>query len=425
MKARRSNGDGAIDKIQRKRKDGTVVERWRGRVSLVDLAGRKIRKSVYAATRSELATKIARLQADASRGIVPSGERLNVATYMRRWLDQAARPTVRPATLRQYDGMVRLHIIPHIGKIQLDKLSPKDVQGLLVSLEREGKSARMRQLVYAVLHRALGQALKWDLVFRNVAQNAARPRVARRELRTLNVDQARRLLAVAAEGTWHALFALAITTGMRQGELLALRWPDVDLGAGIVQVRHTLTQVNRKAHCPCGSSKKYGECCFGDSKSGTLLLAEPKTAKSRRVIELPSSAVASLREHRRQLLARGLRASEWVFPDRTGGPMDAHNLVRRVFKPLLRKIQRKLDDEAAKTGHDFEKFPEIRFHDLRHTAATLMLSAGVHPKVVQERLGHATIAMTLDVYSHVVPSMQRDAADRMEVVLSAPKAGSA
>jgi integrase len=397
MKARRSNGDGAIDKVKRARKDGTVVERWRGRIRLgIDRrTGKNRRVTLYADTRSELATKMARLQADASRGIVPSSERMSVAAYMQRWLDDAVKPSVRQTTHRQYEGVVRVHIAPRIGKVQLDKLSPADVQHLLSSLERNGASARMRQLVYAVLHRALGQALRWDMVFRNVAQNAARPRVQRREMLTLNAEQARLLLSVAAETEWHALFVLAIATGMRQGELLALRWPDVDLDAAALSVRHTLSNID-----------------------GKMVLADPKTAKSRRRIELPPMAVAALREHQRRLFARGLRAVPWVFPSEAGGPQDAQNLMGRVFRPLLTAVQAEIDKEATAAGREPERFPAIRFHDLRHTAASLMLERGLHPKVVSEVLGHSTVAMTLDVYSHVVPSMQREAAARMDALLS-------
>lgn len=382
MKARRSNGDGAIDKVKRARKDGTIVERWRGRVSVGTdpRTGKPRRITLYATKRSELATKIARLQSDASHGIVPSSERMTVAQYMKRWLEDVAAARVRETTRELYRGLSKNHIEPIIGTRRLDALTPQDVQNVLASMQRAGKSERTRTLALIVLRSALDQALRWDLVPRNVAQAVDRPRSVRNEMNVLDRTQVQRFLA-AAEGTrYHALYILALTTGMRRGELLGIQWSDVNIEKRTLAVSRSIVTLK-----------------------GAPVVAEPKTAAGRRQIDLPETALRALRSQQAALLAQGLRASPWVFPNEDGGPMSPRNLIRRSFLPLLDRIV------AADAG-----FPRIRFHDLRHTAATLMLALGVQPKVVQERLGHASIAVTMDTYSHVMPSMQREAADNIE-----------
>jgi len=173
------------------------------------------------------------------------------------------------------------------------------------------------------------------------------------------------------------LYIAAVTTGLRQGELLGLQWEDVDLRSSRIAVRHTL-----------------------QNDRGKLTLENTKNSKGRR-IEIPQITLTALKAHRERLLAQGLRSSLWVFPDTKGGPMRKDNLLRR-FKAVLKSAG----------------LPAIRFHDLRHTAATLMLLQGVHPKVVQEMLGHSSIALTLDTYSHVVPSMQREAADKIDALFA-------
>jgi len=239
--------------------------------------------------------------------------------------------------------------------------------------------------LHAVLHRALEQAAQWGLTPRNVAKLVTPPRPARREMATLSPEQARASLEAAEGDRLEALYVLALSTGMRQGELLALRWRDVDLEGGTLQVRATLQRT----------------------RDG-FQFAEPKTARSRRQVALTKPAVEALRRHRsRQLEERLQMGAAWedndlVFANEVGRPIEAGNLIRRSFHPLL--------DRAG--------LQHIRFHDLRHTAATLALGKGVHPKIVAEMLGHSQIAVTLDLYSHVTPTMQRQAAEALEAALS-------
>ena len=216
-------------------------------------------------------------------------------------------------------------------------------------------------------------------------------------MRTLDAAQVRLLLAEAKGDRLEALYVLAVSTGMRQGELLGLQWEDIDLDRGTVQIRHQLHEL-----------------------AGQHALVEPKTAKSRRRVDLPALAVVALMEHRERMRTQGFSVGEgYVFTDTKGGPLRKSNLLRRSFVPLLdlRNTREALRTQDVAEDALPKPLPRIRFHDLRHTAATLHLASGTHPKVVQEMLGHSTISMTLDTYSHTVPSMQREAAATMDRLL--------
>ncbi len=364
-----------------RRRDGV----WAGSVTIgYDDCGKRKRRTVYGATKGDVLEKLARLRADMLDGILGDPQRLTVATFLHRWLDDAVRPSVRVAVHRRYAEIVRLRIVPRIGGISLSRLTPMHVQSLLTSLENEGVSSRGRQMVYDRLHRALGQAVQWGLLPRNVCDGVTRPRAPRPTMRVLTPEHVNVLLTAAREDRFHALYVLAVTTGLRQGELLGLWWTDIDLDRAVLHVCRALHEV-----------------------AGRLWFDEPKTAKARRTVDLPAYAVAALREHRDRMLAeRDLQ--ELVFQDTQGGPVRKSNLVRRSFLPLLKRAS----------------LPRIRFHDLRHTAATLLLLQGVHPKVVQERLGHSQISITLDTYSHVLPSMGRDAANKLDALLGEVNAAS-
>ncbi len=241
-------------------------------------------------------------------------------------------------------------------------------------LARDGVSARTQQLVHARLYTALKKAVRLKLVPHNVCVDVDRPVAPKKEFPVLTPEQTARFLAAAREDRLFALYLLAVTTGLRQGELLGLWWDDVDLERRTLSVRAQLQEV-----------------------AGALARVEPKTRESRRKVALPELAVRALRRHREEIAREG-NETPWVFSDTTGGPMRKSNLRRRSFEPLLKRA----------------RLPHMRFHDLRHTAATLLLNEEVHPKVVQERLGHARIQITLDIYSHVLPSMQKEAAEKLD-----------
>jgi len=370
VRSRRGRGEGSLFR----RRDGV----WAGSITVgYDEHGKRKRRTVYGATKGDVLEKLAQLRADALAGILGDPQHLTVATFLHRWLEDVARPSVRASVHRRYTEIVRLRIVPQIGGIALSRLTPVHVQSLLTSLENKGVSPRGRQMTYDRLHRALGQAVQWGLVPRNVCDAVTRPRAPRPTMQVLTPEQVKVLLTAAHEDRFHALYVLAVTTGLRQGELLGLQWGDVDLAAAVLHVRHALHEV-----------------------AGRLWLDEPKTAKARRTVDLSAVAVVALREHRERMLTEGY-LQEFVFCDSDGGPVRKSNLVRRSFLPLLKRagLQR------------------IRFHDLRHTAATLLLLQGIHPKVVQERLGHSQISITLDTYSHVLPSMGREAAAKLDALL--------
>ena len=225
---------------------------------------------------------------------------------------------------------------------------------------------------------ALVTAVRWGLVIRNVAEAVDRPTVPKHEITPLDVEQAKKFLEAAESDRLHSLYVLALTTGCRQGELFGLEWSDIDLKAGTLMVRRTLVEL-----------------------SGKITTNEPKTAKGRRLIELPGMAVESLWQHKAKLMVEGLASCPFVFPDSEGNHLRRQNVLRRSFQPILKR-----------TG-----LKDVRFHDLRHSSATLLLSAGVHPKVVQERLGHSQIGVTMDTYSHVLPTMQREASGKLDGLL--------
>lgn len=366
MAGRRGNGEGSIAQ----REDGS----WRGRVVIGEL-----RRSVAGKTRREVQAKLRALVADAERGILPPTEQLTLGALVARWLDTVARHTVRPSTLRGYDHLMRLYVLPTLGARRLAKLQAADVQALYAALLDRGLAPKTVRNTHVALRRAVAQAVTWGLVPRNVVALVTPPRVPRAELPVFTEVQVGVLLAAARGTAWEATLTLGVATGMRMGEVLGLRWSDVDLDAGSLRVARQLGQDNT--------------------------FSEPKTAKGRRVIDLPAPCVRVLREERHRQLARQLahgpawRASGLVCCTRDGGPLRQSNVLRSYKRILV----------AA-------GLPERPFHALRHTHATLLLARNVHPKVVQERMGHATIAMTLDVYSAYVPSMGRGAADSLEAL---------
>lgn len=372
MTSRRANNEGSIYK----RPDG----RWVASVTLPQ--GR--RKYFYGKTRQDVAIRLTAALKARDDGLPIPGERQTVAQYLNGWLE-TAKTTVRPTTWHRYESYLRVHVLPDIGRIPLTRLTPDRLQRLWSEKLRAGLSpASVRQL-RAFVRKALNDAARWDIVPRNVAALTSPPKVARKEIRTLSPDEVRHLLAAADGDNLGALYTLAVTTGIRQGELLGLRWRDVDL-------EHLTLQVRQALH------RTKGEYIFSD----------PKSAKSRRMVALTATAIAALRRHKANQAAERLKiGTAWrdidlVFTNEEGGPIDAGNLRNRSFRPLLQRAG----------------LPRIRFHDLRHTAATLMLGRGVHPKVVSEMLGHSQIAITLDLYSHVTPTMQREAAQAMEDALS-------
>jgi integrase len=370
-KKRRGNGEGSIFR----RKNG----RWVGQYTIYTANGPK-RKTLSGKTRAEVVARLADAITDREAGLVFDAGNLTLGEYLNRWLVNSVQDSVRRRTYESYLSIVGRHIVPALGRVRLTALTPAHVQALYRAKLDSGLSPTTVEHIHTTLHRALGQAVRWGMVPRNVSDAVDVPKRNSPEIRPLTPQQARALLAAAQGDPYEALYVLALTTGMRQGELLGLRWEDVDLGRAVVHIRQTLITG-------------YSKQTFG----------KPKTAHGRRSIKITPGTVDTLTRHRERQRAAGLYLdSGLVFCNRVGSPVHPKNLTDRHFRPLLRRAG----------------LPPIRFHDLRHTAATLLLSRNVHPKVVQELLGHANISITLDTYSHVLPAMQDGAAAAMQDALT-------
>jgi integrase len=371
MARRRANGEGTIYR----RKGG----RWCAQVSL---QGKRV--TFYAKTQRECRDWIKSTVATIDRGGSYESMRMTVEKYLGRWL-MAAKTSIRVKTYRQYAQVVHQHIVPALGSIKLRDLRPEQIQSLYAGKLDEGASPSTVRVIHSVFHCALNRAVKWGLLGRNPASHVDKPKVSRKEMKTLTAEHVVRLLNFAQGSRYEALYHLAVTTGLRQGELLGLRWSDLDWGTGHLKVQRQLQRIPGEG----------------------LVTNEPKSASGRRLVVLGPATLNKLRDHKRCQWGERMRAgNRWeendlIFPSTIGTPMGPRNMVRE-FKELLRMAG----------------LPEVRFHDLRHTAATLMLQEGIHPKVVQERLGHSQISITMDTYSHVFPAMQEEAAIKLDELLT-------
>jgi integrase len=376
MAKRRGNGEGRTTR----RKD----RRWEARYTAQTPNGPK-RKVLYGKTREEVAKKLTKAMADRDGGLVFDHENLRVEDYLDRWLKGSVRGSVKPVTYESYERILRVHVVPTLGRVKLDKLNPLHLQSLYSERLDSGLSPRTVRYVHVVMHRALKQAVRWGLVPRNVSEAVDPPRIHRKEMHPLSPLQARTFLEAAREDRLEALYVVAVHCGLRQGELFGLRWNDVDLETGTIHVNRSLSQTK-------------------DGPTFTV----PKTSKSRRTVQITNGAIEALKCHSQRQADEMVRMGTLygdqglVFASEVGTPLNRHNVTQRSFRPLLRRAG----------------LPEIRFHNLRHTCATLLLGKGVHPKFVQELLGHATIAITLDTYSHVLPGMGDQTRRAIEDVLS-------
>lgn len=324
------------------------------------------------------------------QGTLVTAPQQTVSQYLAYWLEHNVRDAVRPRTYERYESIVRLHIVPIMGKVKLQALTPQHINTLKSKKLKEGLSPTTVSAIHDMLHKALDDAVKMGLIARNVCDVVSHARKQHKEINPLMPEQARKLLEAAKGHPQEALFVLALATGMRRGELLGLKWQDINLDKGTLQVRRMLSRL------PTQMGKENGDL---------YVEAEPKTKSSRRNIVIAGFALEALKEHRkRQNEMKRLAGDSWeehdyVFCKALGQHLDPGGVLVQL-KHLLEKAG----------------LPDRRFHDLRHSAATLLLSMGVHPKVVQEILGHSVISMTMDIYSHVLPTMQRDAMDKLNQV---------
>jgi integrase len=369
---KRGNNEGNI----RQRSNGL----WEARVTLPS----GDRKSIYGKTRAEVQGRLTAALRDVQQGLpVPVG-RLTFGQFLARWLEDSVKPKVRAKTHHSYAQLVRVHIDPALGKLPLDQVTPQRIQALLNSKRAAGLSPRTVQYLHAVIRAALGRAVKWNLIARNPATLIDPPRVEQKQVEALSTTHALAIVEAFRGHRMKALITVALAVGLRQGEALGLRWHDLDLDAATLTVRYQVQRID-------------GEWQF----------TEPKSKRSRRKLALPTFVVVALRAHRtRQLeerLAAGASWQDWnlVFPSAVGTPYDGTN-VTHEFQTRL-----------AAAG-----LPRMRFHDLRHGAATLLKSKGVDLRDIMEILGHSQISLTANLYTHIAPELMREAAAKMDAIFA-------
>ncbi len=344
------------------------------------------RRTVYAKSKGEVRTKLTEALADRDKGLTYDGDTVSLREHLDNWLETSVKGSVKPITYEGYERMCRVHIKPsNIGKVKLSKLTPGHLQRFYQEKLNAGLAPASVRYMHATLHRSLKQAHRWRLVRENVAAATDPPIPQPEEIRPLTAEQVKVLLSEARGERLEALFVVAVTAGLRIGELSSIQWSDLDVESNTLRVRRTLSRAK--------NGPRY---------------TTPKNGKGRN-IKLTAMATAALQRHRvRQNAERLAAGADWqgddlIFCREDGRPLTRELVARQNLKPLLRSCG--LPEDCTP-------------HQLRHTCATLLLSRGVHPKFVQELLGHSSIALTLDRYSHWIPSMGDQTATAMEAALS-------
>jgi integrase len=347
------------------------------------------RKYVYGSVggkKEEVKQKLKEAQKQAEQGTLVASNKQRVSEYLEYWLG-VKKLEIKDNTYQNYSNSIRVQLIPVLGKLQLQRLTTSHIQGCINQLISKPRKPSTIHLAYTILKAALEDAIEWKLIGTNPCKGVVVPRMEREELQVLNTEQVQVLLAAARGTDMEGLITLALATGLRRGELLGLKWSDVDFEKGVIRVQRTLVFINGEG---------YKE-------------VSPKTKTSRRSITLTGFAIMALRAHRTRQIQARWQAPAWenkdlLFPDTTGGYM-CFSTLQRHFKLLLEQAE----------------LPIIHFHSLRHSCATFLLKMKVPPKVVQEILGHSSIVITMDVYGHVIPGMQDDAMQQYNALLSPPE----
>jgi integrase len=394
--SRRGNSEGSICQ----RKDG----RWVARIHDGYCDGTRRRKSIYGATRKEVQEKLTRALRAQQLGLPMESDRLTVGAWLDQWLKMQKPPATKPKTYTAYEYHVRMHLIPAFGKRPLVKLQPQEVREFMQAKSKDGLASKSIRHYRATLRAALNVAMQDGLIARNAAALAKPPRLEKRPPHVFSKEEALGFLHAAEGHRLEAVFTVALSLGLREGEILGLRWEDIDLDAARLRVSHTLQRVKRP----------------GEAK-GKLELISPKTEKSRRVIALPQVAVSALYAHRaRQEQARALCGSRWrdtgmVFTTGIGTMLDQRNMLRAFYGIMNTPDPGDPEPDPKKKR---KLFPRLRFHDLRHSAATLLLAQGVHARYIMELFGHSTISLTMNTYGHVLEEMQRDTARQTDAIFN-------
>jgi integrase len=370
--SRKANGSGSV---YRRRTDG----RWAGMLYVTEADGRRIRRTFYGKTRQDVERRLVEVRSKAEAGVPMTPSRLTLGAYLEEWLTQIVAPRVRPNTLAAYRFHVERHLTPDLGARKLGKLTAREVRLYLDSLKQRGEGVRTIRYVHATLRAALEDAMREELIEKNVAKLVRPPATPRSERHPLSVEEIRMFLKATREDRLHALYVVIAILGLRRSEALGLMWADVDLDAGTLCVVRGLHRVG-----------------------GRLLLLDTKTARSRRTIPLPEPVRQVLTAHRerqeqeRVELAERWPASGHVFTTAIGTPLDPDNCSKAVKAALERSGVR-----------------PVRLHDFRHGCVSVLLGLGVPPRTVMEIAGHSALEMTMNVYAHVTLDDKRAALDRL------------
>jgi integrase len=376
---RRGHGEGSIYQ----RADG----RWVAVVDLGYVGGKRKRQTFYRKTRKEAAAKLNEEIANLRKGGIVASSDTTVESFLRMWLEQSVQGHKAPRTVESYTSIIDRHITPEIGRYRVGKLDQSHVQTMLNRKKAEGLSARTVAYIRAILRAALNDAMQRGIIVRNVAAFAKPPRGDKREAQPFTIEDVRHFFASVVNDRHEAAYVIAGTLGLRRGEVLGLRWSDVDERAGTITVRQQVQRVGGKDQ-----------------------LLQLKTKRSARTLPLTTNVREALeRRKQQQAQERLLAGDRWqvsglIFTSTIGTMMNPGNFYARYRQALER---------AGLAGHTF--------HDLRHTATTLLVRQGVHPRVAMEILGHSQIAVTMDVYSHVVGDSMRDAMTSIETALEGEK----
>jgi integrase len=371
MTAKRGNNEGSIFPYH---------GRWAAAISIS--GGR--RKYMYGRSRDEVRRLLAEALAARESGTLNDARGMTLGAFLDTWLNEVAKPSVRHWTYKGYEVHVRLHLKPTLGRLALDRLEPAHIQRLLNEKVKSGLSPKSVRYIRGTLRTALNHAVRWGYISRNPAAVIDGPRVEPYEAKAFSVEESRKFLDAIKGDRMEALYSVALTMGLRQGEALGLRWQDIDLQLGTLQIAKQLQRID-----------------------GEFQLVEPKTKRSRRILALPAVAIRQLRDHsdRQQAERRlgGVKWNDWglVFTTTAGKPVDG-TVVSHQFHRIL--------DRAG--------LPQRRFHDLRHSCATLLEAQKVSARVAMEILGHSQISVTMNMYTKVVTALKRDAANRIDELVN-------
>jgi integrase len=373
---RRGQGEGSVFQLP--------SGQWVMEITLPPRLGKRRRKKFYASTAAKVRAKVQAYRASQKEGVAID-DTLTVKRLLTDWL-ASVKSTVRIRSYEKYDSIVNKHLIPELGRIRLEKLAPQDVQTLIDAKLAAGLHPNTVTGIKIVLSHALSQAMRFSMIGRNVAALVRGPKIPRHEMSVWTQEQAAHFIECCDKEPLGAFYVIKLHTGARRGEISALRWQDVDMVAAVATINRSLQRSNTQG----------------------LIFEEPKSVKSRRSISLAPAVISALKAHRaRQNETRLAAGPDWqdndlIFCTGIGTPIDPRGLSLDYDRMI-----------------DKAELPRIRLHDMRHTFATIGLARGVHPKVMSDMLGHSKVSLTLDVYSHALPSFQTEASDKIAQALAA------